>query len=156
MLDKIFKDPTTSLSSKIRLATEIHRNPDAKTFMIEQVLTKKSPIPNMAESGFFGNVWIRKLYFPTTGTTHNGHSHIHDHLSLLVKGSVTVEIDGYAPQTYVSPTFITIKADDHHKITAIEDDTLWFCVFALRESDGKSAEEYYSDGNNPRLEPFKI
>jgi quercetin dioxygenase-like cupin family protein len=72
-------------------------------------------------------------------------------MSLLVKGRVIVEIEGYEPQEYCAPTFITIKANDHHKITALEDDTMWFCVFAIRDVDGMTAEDYYSDGNNPRL-----
>lgn len=154
MLDKIFRDNSIPVNEKINLVLELHENPNCKDFMVEQALTKQKPIASADESGFYGNVWVRKLYFENTGVVHDGHSHNHDHLSILVKGSVIVEIEGYKPQTYHAPTFITIKAEDHHKITALEDDTIWFCVFAMRDTDEMSAEDYYGNDNNPRI--FRI
>jgi hypothetical protein len=151
MLDRIFRDNSISVSEKINLVLELHKNPNCADFMIHQALKKQKPATDSNEAGFYGNVWIRKLYFKDTGVVHDGHSHNHDHMSILVKGSVVVEIEGYKPQTYHAPTFITIKANDHHKIVALEDDTIWFCVFAMRDTDGLSAEEYYGDANNPRL-----
>lgn len=154
MLNKIFRDNTIPIGNKINLVVELHSNPDCQDFMIEQALTKQKIKTVSDEAGFYGNVWIRKLYFETIGALHDGHSHKHDHLSLLVRGSVTVEVEGFEAQIYRAPTFITIKAERHHKITALEDDSLWFCIFAVRDNDSLSADEYFSDSNNPLSKPL--
>jgi len=99
------------------------------------------------EFGYFGNVWIRKLYFPIKGALHDGHKHDHDHMSFLVKGRVLIEVDGYEPTIFTAPTYITIKAEYGHKITALEDDTLWLCIFALRDEEG----DHYGGDNSPYI-----
>ena len=96
--------------------------------------------------GYFGNIWIRQNFIPTAGLVSPGHTHHFDHVSLLVSGSVRVEVDGYEPKEFVAPTFIMIKKDYKHKFTALEDNTLWYCVFALRDVDGEITDIY--DGSN--------
>lgn len=93
-------------------------------------------MPVYEELGFFGNVWVRQNWLLKAGDTAGGHLHHHDHVSLLVKGSVEVEVDGSEPKRFKSPTFILIKKNFRHKITALEDDTVFYCVFALRDVDG--------------------
>ena len=48
----------------------------------------------------------------------------------------------------MAPTFIIIDKDKKHKVTALEDDTIWYCVFALRDVDG-DITEIYSGDNSP-------
>lgn len=100
------------------------------------------------EMGYFGNVWVRKQYYPTKDTVHEGHKHHHDHVTMLATGRVRVEVEGYEPTEFVAPTFFVVKAEHHHKITALEDETVAFCVFALRNSDGTLSDHYNGD-NSP-------
>jgi hypothetical protein len=44
------------------------------------------------EHGFVGNVWVRQNWLILKGDTAGGHAHYHDHVSLLVKGSVEVTV----------------------------------------------------------------
>lgn len=106
------------------------------------------------EMGHFGNVWVRKLYFPTKDIVHPGHEHKHDHVSLLAHGSVMVEVEGEPVTKFTAPTFITIAANKKHKITALEDETVWFCVFALRDKDGELTDLYNGD-NSPYTHIFE-
>lgn len=98
------------------------------------------------ELGYFGNIWVRQNYLPTAGEFSPGHFHYFDHVSLLAKGKVRVEVEGFEPKEFTAPTFIVIKKEHKHKFTALEDDTLWYCVFALRDVNGEVTDIY--DGDN--------
>lgn len=101
------------------------------------------------ELGYFGNVWVRGYVLKKKGDSNNkGHKHHFDHVTLLVKGSLRVEVDGFEPTTYEAPTFIVTKKEYHHTLTALEDDTQYFCVFALRDIDG-NVTDIYSGDNSP-------
>lgn len=101
------------------------------------------------ELGYFGNIWVRQNWMQKAGD-HNdgGHKHHFDHVTLLAKGKVLVEVEGHTAKEFVAPTFIIIKKEHEHKITALEDDTLYYCVFALRDVDG-DVTEIYSGDNSP-------
>lgn len=98
--------------------------------------------------GYFGNVWVKMNYIPKAGGTFGGHTHGFDHVSLLVRGKVRVEIEGFEPKEFTAPTFIVIKKEYNHNFIALEDDSLWYCVFALRNVDGE-VMDIYSDANSP-------
>jgi hypothetical protein len=104
------------------------------------------------EFGFVGNVWIRQNWLLRKGDTGGGHTHYHDHVSLLVRGSVEVQVDDNAPKQFVSPTFIVIKKDKVHKITALEDNTVYYCVFAMRDVNGEVLD-IYQERNLPDYGP---
>jgi hypothetical protein len=88
--------------------------------------------------GFFGNIWVHQNELPNIGSTNgNGHYHKYDHISLLTKGSVRVEVEGHESQVFTAPTFIVIRKNKKHKFTALEPETIYFCVFALRDLDGQ-------------------
>lgn len=61
------------------------------------------------------------------------HAHAYDHLSILAKGDVTVEVEGLRTE-YKAPACINIPAGLHHTITAHED-SVWFCIHATEEKD---------------------
>lgn len=90
--------------------------------------------------GYIGNIWVRQNYLEKAGDTIGGHIHYFDHVSLLAKGSVEVSIDGGEPHRFDAPTFIVIRKQHRHQITALEDDTSWYCVFAVRDIDGSVAD----------------
>jgi hypothetical protein len=105
-------------------------------------------VNKLNELGYFGNIWVRQNLLERKGDTHPGHKHHFDHVSLLVKGKVSVEVKGYPAKEFAAPTFIVIKKEHEHKFTALEDDTLWYCVFALRDIDGE-VTDFYSGDNSP-------
>lgn len=100
------------------------------------------------ELGYFGNIWVRQNVLEKAGDTGDGHYHLFDHVSLLAKGTVEVEIEGYPPKQFVSPTFIVIKKEYKHKFTAVTDDVLWYCVFAIRDENGELTD-IYPETSNP-------
>ena len=98
--------------------------------------------------GYFGNIWVRQNILKNAGDVFPGHTHLFDHVSLLTKGSVEVEVEGYPTKKFSAPTFVVIKKEHKHTFTALEDDTHWYCVFALRNLDGEVIE-VYEDKHNP-------
>jgi len=90
--------------------------------------------------GYIGNIWVRQNYLEKVGDSVGGHIHYFDHVSLLAKGSISVEIDGQGVYEFVAPTFIVIRKNHRHKITALEDDTSWYCVFAARDIYGETVD----------------
>jgi len=108
------------------------------------------------EHGFVGNVWVRQTWLPKVGDTSGGHTHYHDHVSLLVRGSVEITVGEEPPKTFAAPTFIVIKKEHRHRIVALEDETLLYCVFALRDVDGEVIDIYNYENlpNLPGLDPI--
>jgi len=102
----------------------------------------------MPELGYFGNIWVRQNYLEKAGEAHPGHKHNFDHVSLLASGKVRVTVDGYPPKEFSAPTFIVIKKEHNHHFEALEDGTLWYCVFALRDVEGNTTD-FYSGDNSP-------
>lgn len=96
--------------------------------------------------GFFGNIWVRQHELKN-GERYDGHKHHFDHVTLLARGTVKVEVEGRSKQ-FTAPTFIIIRKERQHQITALSDDVLYYCVFALRDLDGEVVE-IYSQGHDP-------
>jgi len=107
------------------------------------------------ELGYFGNIWVRQNVLSKAGDTFGGHKHHFDHVSLLTKGSVTVKVDGSDPKNFTAPTFIIIRKEHEHEFIALEDDTNWYCVFALRDLDG-DITDIYGENHDPLSAAPKI
>ncbi len=103
----------------------------------------------MVELGYFGNIWVRQNVLEKAGETHGGHKHKFDHVTLLCRGRMSVEVEGYPAKEFKAPTFIVIRKDHNHKITALEDGTLYYCVFALRDIDGEVVDGIYGNNHDP-------
>lgn len=100
------------------------------------------------ELGYFGNIWVRQNTLLQKGDETLGHLHHFDHVSLLALGSVEVLVEGFEPKVFHAPTFIVIKKEHRHKFTALTDNALWYCVFALRDEEG-GVTDIYSGDNSP-------
>lgn len=92
------------------------------------------------ELGYFGNIWVRQNVLELAGESHDGHEHKFDHVTLLVSGKVSIQIAEEEPREFTAPTFIVIRKEHTHKITALADGTVYYCVFALRDIDGEVME----------------
>jgi len=101
------------------------------------------------ELGYFGNIWVRQNSIDKAGGFYPGHKHHFDHVTLLVQGKILIEVDGYEPKEFVAPTFVVIKKDKQHKITALTDNVMYYCVFALRDDNGEVIDPIYADKHNP-------
>lgn len=82
------------------------------------------------------------------GDVTHGHKHHFDHVSLLCTGKVRVTVADHPPKEFTAPTFIVIKKEYEHYFEALEDQTVWYCVFALRDVDG-NVTDIYSGDNSP-------
>ena len=102
-----------------------------------------------SELGFFGNIWVRQNTMEKSGEVFPGHKHHFDHVTLLAKGSIEVEVNGYEPKKFEAPTFVIIRKEHEHKITALTDDVIYYCVFALRNMDGEPVEDLTHEAVDP-------
>ena len=92
------------------------------------------------ELGYFGNIWVKQNVLERKGEHFNGHEHKFDHVTLLTSGKLQVEVEGKEPKEFKAPTFIVIRKEQKHKMTALEDSTTYYCVYALRNLDGEVIE----------------
>lgn len=90
-----------------------------------------APVTNMA---CVSNLWLRQMQFVKAGDCNEGHVHNFDHVTLLAKGSVEVDVEGNKT-TFTAPHMIYITAGKRHFLTALEDDTVAYCVHALRTGE---------------------
>lgn len=88
-----------------------------------------------------GNIYIRRMSFPTAGTVVKGHAHPYDHLTYLERGKLRVEISG-REIVYDAPMAIPIVAHEHHVLTSMIDDTVAFCIHALRDKNSEEILEF--------------
>lgn len=86
--------------------------------------------------GTVANLWTRQMHFVRAGDTEKPHDHHFDHLTLLAKGAVRVTVDGVTSE-FKAPQMIYIRAHKLHTITALEDNTLAYCIHALRDPEGE-------------------
>ena len=101
------------------------------------------------ELGYFGNIWVRQNILSKKGESFPGHKHRFDHVTLLVEGEIEIEVEGEHPKQFKSPTFVIIRKEMEHKVTALTDDVMYYCVFALRNADGEPIEDMASEEVDP-------
>lgn len=92
------------------------------------------------------------MIFQKCGDVEHGHSHTFDHLTLLAHGKLAVTVDGKTTN-FSAPQMIYIKAGKLHKLTALEDNTVAFCIHALRDGDNVGDildPSMIPDGVNPQ------
>lgn len=85
--------------------------------------------------GCVSNLFSRMMHFKKAGDIEQGHTHSFDHLTLLASGKLRVEVNGEVTD-FTAPNMIFIKAEFTHKLTSLEDNTIAFCIHALRKDDG--------------------
>lgn len=84
--------------------------------------------------GCVSNLWSRQMWFERAGDIERGHRHQFDHLTLLAKGALRVTVDGKTKDYDAARggQMILIRKDSLHELVALKDDTLAFCIHALR------------------------
>lgn len=84
--------------------------------------------------GCVSNLWSRMMVFRSIGDTEYGHTHQFDHMTLLASGALKVIVNGQATE-FKAPHMILIRQDKNHELIALEDNTVAFCIHALRTGD---------------------
>lgn len=103
--------------------------------------------------GCVANIWSRMMVFEKSGDTEQGHTHNFDHLTLLASGSLKVTVDNQVTQ-FKAPHMIWINKDKNHELVALEDNTVAYCIHALRNIDGSGDiidPSMYPNGARPEL-----
>lgn len=85
--------------------------------------------------GCVANLFSRQMHFKNAGDFEHGHRHPFDHLTLLAAGSLRVTVNGKTTD-FKAPHMIYIKAEHEHELVAIEDNTVAYCIHALRNGTG--------------------
>ena len=146
-----------SFSRKMHLTKTIHENPNASLELLERVVSQslKPAIHGATELGDFGNVWIRLQRHDKEGVQTKGHKHYHDHQTLVINGGLTVYVDDEEPfdvwaasSKLDKPSFFTVPAGKNHYFIPLVDDTLAYCVFAVRDEHGELTNEYDSKNDH--------
>lgn len=93
-----------------------------------------------------GNVYIRPIRLEKAGDFTPGHTHNFDHTTIIFKGAVRVVATSPDGSTRTADfpfedSFL-VKADVLHEITALEDDTVYWCVYSHRDAQGEVIQEY--------------
>lgn len=92
---------------------------------------------------FGGGAYIKETRLPA-GTMLGQHAHVHDHLSVLMQGSVRLIVDGVA-QEISAPEVLTLSAGRQHEVQALSD-ALWLCVWGTDETDPALVDAAVSGG----------
>jgi quercetin dioxygenase-like cupin family protein len=98
----------------------------------------------VVQIGCVANLWSRMMHFRKAGDIEHGHTHQFDHLTLLAKGRLKVTVEGVATE-FTAPHMIYIHKDKVHELVALTDDTVAYCIHALRDKE-----------NNEILDPSMI
>lgn len=94
---------------------------------------KRTDSPEVA-IGCVANMFVRQMCFKEAGHTEQGHKHNFDHLTLLATGKLLVEV-GLETTIFTAPAMIYINKDTTHKLTALEANTIAYCIHGLRDLD---------------------
>lgn len=93
-----------------------------------------------------GNIFIRPNPLPKAGDKTDGHTHNFDHTTIVFKGAIHVKAtlpdSSVIERDYVAPAHCLIKADVTHEITALVDDTVFWCVYSHHTPQGDVVQDY--------------
>lgn len=84
--------------------------------------------------GCVANLFSRMMRFEKAGDIEIGHTHQFDHLTLLAKGKLKVTVEGVVSE-FTAPYMIYIHKDKVHELEALTDETVAYCIHALRDKD---------------------
>lgn len=92
------------------------------------------------------NVFVKMHHFANAGDRMDGHAHSFDHISLLATGSVLMKRDD-GEQTFKAPELIVTPKGMTHQFIALEPNTTFCCIHAVRDGDG--VDDVAPQSNSP-------
>lgn len=94
---------------------------------------------------FFSAGWYCKLSWLPKGVPCAKHTHSFSHDSVLVIGTVELEVDG-DKRTLTGPCIVRVEAGKAHVVTP-RTDALWGCVHETDEADPERIDHVLTEGN---------
>lgn len=77
------------------------------------------------------DLFVKQMHLKRAGDGAAQHSHEHDHVTMLARGSVDLWLDGKLVDRYEAPVPIPVKAGTKHAFVAVVDDTILYCIHNL-------------------------
>lgn len=94
-----------------------------------------------------GNIYIRPNTLDDIGDKIHGHKHNFDHTTIVLSGAVHVVrtlADGTTQEdVFTAPDSFLVLAGVEHEITAVRQDTTFWCVYSHRDPQGRITQEYH-------------
>lgn len=97
-----------------------------------------------------GNIYIREGVLAKKGDFVDGHTHNFDHTTYIAHGSIKVEqlddkgnvLKEAVKSSSTTKNWVLIKKDVVHRLTAMEDNSIYHCIYSHRTPQGDVVEEY--------------
>jgi aspartyl/asparaginyl beta-hydroxylase (cupin superfamily) len=89
------------------------------------------PIINM---GLAANIYVKQLHFLNAGDSDTPVSFVYDHLALLAKGKIIVNVNGQETE-FTAPKIVFIKSNITHQFKASTDNSVVYLVQVIRDSN---------------------
>lgn len=105
--------------------------------VMKKTFVPSNSVPN--NRGFIGGLYIRPFGPFKAGHSEQGHQHYIDHATLVLSGAVRIETPSGVWEVE-APNFMHVPKDVSHKLTAMRDGTVWYCLFAEAEATKMDAE----------------
>jgi hypothetical protein len=94
------------------------------------------------------NVFVKLHKFNNAGDTHQGHAHTFDHITLLATGKVLMKHDK-GEQEFTAPHLIVTPKGITHQFIALEPNTIFCCIHALRHGGGDGVDDVAAPNLTP-------
>lgn len=73
-------------------------------------------------------IFIKQMYLEHAGDLVGQHAHTYDHTSMLAAGAVRVWADDECLGDFTAPTGVFVAARKKHRMQALEDGTIMYCI----------------------------
>jgi hypothetical protein len=112
------------------------------------------------KEGVYGNLYRRQMVVDKKGASMEGHQHNYDHMTYLIRGKVLMTTwkpgaDGKKhpgtsrEEIFQAPAAILIRKSNFHKFTALTDDAILECVYAVRDTKTGEFAESWDGSRHP-------
>jgi len=104
-----------------------------------------------------GNIWFKEMIFEHSGDVKNGHKHTHDHITFVTNGSIEVFViqdkdTNISKGIFKAPCQIKVPAGTAHTVVSLEDNTIAYCLEAVRIDDEIITTEFSnSEWTEPQM-----
>jgi hypothetical protein len=96
--------------------------------------------PSYVEFAEVDDIWVRAYTVEKEKSVITQHVHIHDHITLVSRGSVEAWQNGEFLGEFHAPAIIKISAGKKHAFTALTDNVVLCCLHNLRGTGLESPE----------------
>ena len=93
------------------------------------------PQPRTVDMTTCDEIFIKQIEIDHAGTLVPQHSHVYDHTTVLVRGSIQVWCDGEFLGDFTGPKMIEIKRGTKHKFLTLTDNVTLLCIHNAMHPD---------------------